>query len=83
MICASSRPTRMMPTSALPVFPTFGALGMGTLLGVLAAGALGALLLGLMRHRREHHDSTSISMAGADGAEADASTKASRGRLSA
>ncbi len=82
MICASSRPTRMMPTSALPVFPTFGALGMGTLLGVLAAGALGALLLGLIRHRREHRDATTISMP-EDGAEPGAATKASGSRLSA
>ena len=82
MICASSRPTRMMPTSALPVFPTFGALGMGTLLGVLAAGALGALLLGLMRHRREHRRATTISMA-ENGAEVDAATKATGSRLSA
>ena len=82
MICASSRPTRMMPTSALPVFPTFGALGMGTLLGVLAAGALGALLLGLLRHRREHRSTTTISTAEA-GAETGAATKASGSRLSA
>jgi len=82
MICASSRPTRMMPTSALPVFPAFGPLGMGTLLGVLAAGALGALLLGLIRHRREHRDAMTISMA-ENGAEVDPATKASGGRLSA
>ena len=82
MICASSRPTRMMPTSALPVFPTFGALGMGTLLGVLAAGALGALLLGLLRHRREHKQAMMISMA-ESGAEIDAPTKATGSRLSA
>jgi hypothetical protein len=82
MICASSRPTRMMPTSALPVAPMFGPLGMGTLLGVLAAGALGALLLGLMRHRRESRRATAISMA-ENGAEVDAATKASGSRLSA
>ena len=82
MICASSRPTRMLPTSSLPMFPTFGPLGMGTLLGVLAAGALGALLLGLMRHRREHKHATAISMA-EGGAEVDAPTKASGSRLSA
>jgi hypothetical protein len=82
MICASSRPTRMLPTSALPVFPAFGLLGMGTLLGVLAAGALGALLLGLIRHRREGQQATTISMA-ESGAEVDATTKASGSRLSA
>ena len=82
MICASSRPTRMLPTSSLPMFPTFGPLGMGTLLGVLAAGALGALLLGLMRHRREYKHATTISM-GEGGAEVDAPTKASGSRLSA
>ncbi len=82
MICASSRPTRMLPTSSLPLFPTFGPLGMGTLLGVLAAGALGALLLGLMRHRREHKHATTIAMA-EGGAEVDAATKASGSRLSA
>ena len=82
MICASSRPTRMMPTSALPVFPTFGALGMGTLLGVLAAGAMGALLLGLIRHRREHRNATTISMP-ESGAETDAPAKPSGSRLSA
>jgi hypothetical protein len=82
MICASSRPTRMMPTSTLPVFPTFGALGMGTLLGVLCAGALGALLLGLIRHRRENRRATAIAMA-ESGAEVDAAPKASGGRLSA
>ena len=82
MICASSRPTRMMPTSALSVAPAFGALGMGTLLGVLAAGALGALLLGLVRHRRESRRASTISMA-EHGAEGDAATKASGSRLSA
>ena len=82
MICASSRPTRMMPTSALPVFPTFGPLGMGTLLGVLAAGVLGALLLGLIRHRREHRAATMISMP-EDGADTGPATKASGSRLSA
>jgi len=64
------------------MFPTFGPLGMGTLLGVLAAGALGALLLGLMRHRREHPDATTIAMA-ENGAAVDATTKASGSRLSA
>lgn len=82
MICASYRPTRMLPTSSLPMFPTFGPLGMGTLLGVLAAGALGALLLGLMRHRREHKHATTISTA-ESGAEVDAPTKATGSRLSA
>ena len=82
MVCASSLPTRMLPTSALPMFPTFGPLGMGTLLGVLAAGALGALLLGLLRHRREHKHATTISTA-ESGAELDAPAKATGSRLSA
>ena len=81
MICASSRPTRMLPTSSLPMFPTFGPLGMGALLGVLAAGALGALLLGLLRHRREHKHATTISMP--EGGAEVAPTKASGSRLSA
>jgi len=71
----------MMPTSALPMFPTFGPLGMGTLLGVLAAGALGALLLGLIRHRREHQDAPTIAMP--EHGAGDGATTTSASRLSA
>ena len=81
MICASSRPTRMLPTSSLPVFPVFGAMGMGALLGVLAAAAMGALLVGLVRHRREYQPATIATTE--SGAEVEAPTKASGTRLSA
>ena len=60
---------RMLPTSSLPVFPMLGTIGMGTLLGTLAAGALGALLVGLVLHRREHRREAAIAM-GAPGAAA-------------
>jgi hypothetical protein len=75
----------MLPTSPLPVFPTLGPLGMGTMLGVLAATALGALLLGLMLHRREHRRATTIAMgeSGATVAGDTAAPKASGTRLSA
>ena len=65
------------------MFPSFGLFGMGTLLGVVAAGALGALLIGLLRHRRELERTTTISTA-ENGGEIDAPAKASSGsRLSA
>lgn len=84
MICATARPTRMLPTSPLP-FPTLGPLGMGTMLGVLAATALGALLVGLVLHRREHRRATTIAMgeAGASAADDAGAPKISGTRLSA
>ena len=85
MICASSRPTCMLPTSTLPVFPMLGTAGMGTLLGVLALTALGALLVGLVLHRREHRRATAIAMgeSGATVTDDTAAPKASGTRLSA
>jgi len=57
-------------------------MGMGALLGVLAAAALGALFVGLVRHRREHLQATAIAT-NESGAEVEAPTKASGSRLSA
>ena len=52
----------MFPVSTLPVSPLVGPTGMGTLLGVVALGALVALLVGLMVHRREQQRMTAIAL---------------------
>ena len=73
----------MLPTSTLPVAPFLGPSGMGTLLGVLALGALAALLVGLMLHRRDTKASPAIALADADGQESAPAAKAPGARLSA
>ncbi len=46
-----------MPTGTVPMLPVTGPSGIGTLLCLLALGALVALLAGLVVHHREHdHD---------------------------
>jgi hypothetical protein len=57
----------MLPTSTLPVSPFLGSMGMGTLLGLLALGALVALVVGLVVHRREPQVPTAIELTEADG----------------
>ena len=52
----------MFPTSTLPVSPFLGSTGLGTLIGVVALGALGALLVGLVAHRREQRRTTAIEL---------------------
>ena len=52
----------MLPTSTMHVSPFLGATGMGTLLGVVGLGALVALLVGLVLHRREQQRLTTIAL---------------------
>ena len=73
----------MFPTSTLPVAPFLGPSGMGTLLGVLALGALVALLVGLVMHRRDAKASAAITLSEAEGQEAAPAAKAPGARLSA
>jgi hypothetical protein len=73
----------MLPTSTLPVAPFVGPSGMGTLLGVLALGALVALLVGLLIHRRDKKASTAIALSEAEGQAAAPAAKVPGARLSA
>ena len=57
----------MLPTSTLPVSPFLGPTGMGTLLGLLALGALVALVVGLLLHRREPTAPSAIEVSEANG----------------
>ena len=68
----------MLPTSAVPVAPLGGPAGFGMLLAGLAIGALAALVLGWVLHRREQAKEATIDVAGR---EAEASRE--RTRLSA
>lgn len=43
----------MLPTTTLPLAPDLGPTGMGTLLVLVACGALVALLVGLALHQRD------------------------------
>jgi hypothetical protein len=72
----------MFPTSTLPVSPIAGSIGMGTLLVVLALGALVAMCVGLALHRRETKASTAIDVSEPDRAVAPAA-KAPGARLNA
>jgi hypothetical protein len=56
----------MFPTSTLPVSPFLGVTGMGTLLGLLALGAVVALIVGLVLHHREPQGSPAVDLSGAD-----------------
>jgi hypothetical protein len=56
----------MFPTSTLPVEPFAGSIGMGTLLALLALGALVAMCVGLALHRRETKASTAIDVSEPD-----------------
>jgi hypothetical protein len=62
------RPCTMLPTSTLPVSPFLGSSGMGLAIGVLAVGALVAILVGYTVHRREQRKATRVDLAPDDGA---------------
>ena len=72
----------MFPTSTLPVSPFLGHMGMGTVIGVVAVGALVALLVGLLLHRRELQAAPTIELPETTGVTPE-TAKPSRARLSA